>query len=929
MGSTGSAIAAPAALRWFIYLPILIGLAILTSLVGYGYYTGSRLNELESPLLNIVHEIKLESGITRFWIEEALDGEEPLDHDLAWGHLEQAVVYLKSLAEGERASLSKLSESGVAGLGFSIERLSSALAAWKAISERIADPQRAPATADFRVELNNAFVGFLSAVSDIETKTQAELENRKSQFRSIQAVLIGACILLAAGATAAARRYEREKSRSILQLTEANRMLQEEICRREIIEATLSERERLLSKIFNDSPVSIIVTLLSDMRIVEVNDWFLAVTGFEKEEILKRPFHDVVICSDPLGKEKFGQTLVEQKQVRNLQCELPVKTGPARTVLLSTTLIDLGGEAHILSAARDITDYKTAQKTLMQSEQKFRSLIESAPDLILLADPRGKILLANSAASQRLGYAADEIAGRCLVDFLSPEYREHFAAQLPGLLNQGSLRAEYDLVGRKGEIIPVDCSATTVEIGSEGAFTLIFQKDITDRRKNEAAFRAVHRFLIAANRHQELQAMLEDFLDVILDTTASDAAAVRVEDGSLGRPSIAARGFDLQSCRPDRNPDSRLCAHLLKYGAGGGESGFTPSGSFYCNSVDCSLEMGDGKVGCPVHRVCGQPSFESFALVPVQGPAGRVGLIHIAYRASNRVTDESIRLLEAAALQLGTAIQRVRAEEALKCSHNELERRVLERTEELSIINERLKAEVLERSLTERSLVQHQEQLRKLSSVLVQTEEHERHRIATAIHDGVGQTLAAAKIKLGALKPKIAPELWDGQLGDVRGLISLAIEETRSLTFELSPPVLYEIGLQAALEWMAERFQHKFGLPVRVGGDGCDRKLSIPHRVFAFQAVRELCLNVAKHARATLVVVAVVEDGGCVRIEVADDGSGFEANRSRKVGDGMGFGLFSIREQLRHYGGTLAIDPLPGKGTRVTLRMPVASPPEA
>jgi signal transduction histidine kinase len=93
--------------------------------------------------------------------------------------------------------------------------------------------------------------------------------------------------------------------------------------------------------------------------------------------------------------------------------------------------------------------------------------------------------------------------------------------------------------------------------------------------------------------------------------------------------------------------------------------------------------------------------------------------------------------------------------------------------------------------------------------------------------------------------------------------------------------------------------------------------------------VRELCLNVAKHARASLVTVALVEDGGCVRIDVTDDGSGFVANRSRKAGDGMGFGLFSIREQLRHYGGTLAIDPLPGKGTRVTLRMPVASPPEA
>jgi PAS domain S-box-containing protein len=263
------------------------------------------------------------------------------------------------------------------------------------------------------------------------------------------------------------------------------------------------------------------------------------------------------------------------------------------------------------------------------------------------------------------------------------------------------------------------------------------------------------------------------------------------------------------------------------------------------------------------------------------------------------------------------------AEEALKSSHEKLEWRVRERTEQLTAVNERLKAEVQERALTERSLMQHQLQLRKLSSTLIQTEERERHRISTAIHDGIGQTLAAAKIKLGALRAILPSGVTAKQLDDVRDLISMAIEETRSLTFELSPPVLYEIGLLAALEWMAERFHRKFGLPITINGDGSEPQLNIPHRVFIFRAVRELCFNAVKHARASQVIVSIQEQGEFLSCDVTDDGAGFDTKQGRKANGEMSFGLFSLREQLRHYGGSLALESEPGSGTRVVLRLPL------
>ncbi len=269
--------------------------------------------------------------------------------------------------------------------------------------------------------------------------------------------------------------------------------------------------------------------------------------------------------------------------------------------------------------------------------------------------------------------------------------------------------------------------------------------------------------------------------------------------------------------------------------------------------------------------------------------------------------------------------ERKNAEDALKTSHDALETWVNERTQQLQVANMRLKSEVEERLRTERSLIKHQQQLRKLSSMLVQTEERERRRISTAIHDGIGQTLAATKIKLGAIRSALSATDLIHQVDETRDLISAAIQETRSLTFELSLPVLYEIGLKPALEWLAEQFKHKFGLQVSVDGDSCDRGLEIPERVFLFQALRELCFNVVKHAQATRVTVSIRKeqnpDG--IRCDVADDGIGFSAKKHSHGSDTeMGFGLFSIREQLRQYGGTLAIESNPGCGTRMVLHLP-------
>jgi len=252
----------------------------------------------------------------------------------------------------------------------------------------------------------------------------------------------------------------------------------------------------------------------------------------------------------------------------------------------------------------------------------------------------------------------------------------------------------------------------------------------------------------------------------------------------------------------------------------------------------------------------------------------------------------------------------------------------------------------MERKIARQALVDsrdsYQEQLRTLAAELSLTQERERRAIAADLHDHIGQTLATARIKLGALAEARTTASWKRGSEELKGLIEEAIRYTRSLTFELSSPVLYELGLAPALESLAERMHEKHGLEVSVTDDGAAKPMDDEVKVVLFKAVRELLMNVVKHSRASRAKIALRRVDRAVEILVEDDGVGFAAQSACGIGSPAGagrtdfltagaaasaqrggFGLFSIREGLRHCGGELAIRSQTGGGTRVFLRAPL------
>jgi PAS domain S-box-containing protein len=232
--------------------------------------------------------------------------------------------------------------------------------------------------------------------------------------------------------------------------------------------------------------------------------------------------------------------------------------------------------------------------------------------------------------------------------------------------------------------------------------------------------------------------------------------------------------------------------------------------------------------------------------------------------------------------------------------------------------------DITEQKQVEGEIRTYQEQLRSLASELSLTEERERRRLATDLHDHIGQILALAQIKLGAIRELATSSSLTTPMDEIRRLIEQSIQYTRSLTFELSPPILYDLGFEPAVEWLAELIQSQHGMRIEVQrGERQPLPMDDEIRVLLFQTVRELLLNVVKHAQAQRAKVTIGREGNHIRIVVEDDGVGLSILPGAPLSSARGFGLFSIRERLKYLGGHLEVDSEPGRGTRVILTVPV------
>lgn len=271
------------------------------------------------------------------------------------------------------------------------------------------------------------------------------------------------------------------------------------------------------------------------------------------------------------------------------------------------------------------------------------------------------------------------------------------------------------------------------------------------------------------------------------------------------------------------------------------------------------------------------------------------------------------------------------ANESLCIAREELEKKVHERTNELLNANRVLENEIITRKQMEMALLESEqeyrtlaEKLRLLSSEISKAEERERRRIASELHDSIVQTFVFCKLKIDSILKPAEGSALEEPLHEIFYFITKGLKELRSLIFDISPPVLYELGLEPAIESLAGRMHVQHGIALFFDSDRKEKPLHNDLKVLLYHAVRELLINLVKHSTAKNGFIYIKREADEIVITVEDDGKGFTQSESDYYNTKKNcFGLFNIRQRLSGVSGKMEIESGRCKGSRITLRAPI------
>lgn len=538
-------------------------------------------------------------------------------------------------------------------------------------------------------------------------------------------------------------------------------------------------------------------------------------------------------------------------------------------ILTPLEKVELQARVEILLRARQLS---------LELHQRYRRLFENVPLGIYRTTPDGRILDANAALVEMLGYPNREalIDIKATDSYVDPQDRRRWQELIE---RQGSVQHfETQLRRRDGCIIWVEDNTQAVR-DAEGR-VLYYEgslQDITERRQAEGEIR---------RRSQELATLYH----------ASQAFAQSLDPEVIGQRLIKVMeqlvGYEYGAVLVVDEATQEVLPLALSDQGRGPE--FVAQDKEYGRSKE--LRVGQGIVGWVIQH--GQPvrtgdvrqdprhfavreNIRSELCVPLVVGKKVIGAINVETSQPEAYSEDDERLLTALAGPAAVAIENAR----LFCS-----------------------------------LTEQQEQLRALAMRLAEVEEDERRRLARELHDRVGQNLTALGINLNVLGSQLPPETaarMGARLADCLTLVEETTGHIRDVMAELRPAVLDDYGLLAALHWYGQRFSQRTGLAVAVQGEELTPRLPPAVETALFRIAQEALTNVARHAQASQVTVTLERVDGGIRLVIADDGVGFDPAVRRRGG----WGLMTMRERAEAVGGRLRLDSAPGKGTRVVVEV--------
>ena len=638
--------------------------------------------------------------------------------------------------------------------------------------------------------------------------------------------------------------------------------------------------ERKLFRLFAERLLDVIWVIGPDLRTLYVSPSIRRMRGFTPEERMAQSIEETMTEESARWvKEEMKKVLVKGREGlarpsrRVVELELLRKDGSTmRAEVRVSALRNSKGELiGLVGITRDITEQKKMEDRLRESEERLRNILEASPDAIVMTELDGTVVECNSATLSLLELSSkEEIVGKKSIDLISPKELSKARKNLRRLLETGVAQGmEYTVRRDDGKELVIETSARLVRDSSGNpTFIIATARDITERKRME----------------EELKKHREHLEELVKERTSE-----LFESNQLLRREIEKRLWVEEALRRSEQEKSAILD---------GMSGVivyldTEMRVIWANRTACEA------VRLQPHQLLGRFCYEVWHRRSEPCPNCPVPrTLQSGIPTESEVTSP------------GNGVWLVRSS------------LVYEKDEKVvGVVIAGL--DITEKKRADEAVRSYQQQLRSLALELTLAEERERRRIAAGIHDLIGQTLAACKIKLDSLLRSEQAEGILDSLKEIRVLIEQTLTSARSLTFELSPPVLYELGFDAAIEWLVEQHRKKYDLNISFHTDQSHKPLSENISITLFRAVQELLLNIVKHAKASSVEVSVRKEKESIVVTVEDDGAGFDTERLQRDAVKTGYGLFSIRERLNHIGGSLEIESEPDKGTTVVLTAPL------
>ncbi len=540
-----------------------------------------------------------------------------------------------------------------------------------------------------------------------------------------------------------------------------------------------------------------------------------------------------------------------------------------------------------LQATIELALYKNkADKKILESENRLFTTLKSISDAVISTDKEGFVMFMNPVAESLTGWNQQEIEGKHLEEILNikiSKVNRNTPNLVKRILKSKEIQVQENCIlsGLNGHNINIELSSSPIKDkkGLINGIVIVFhdttkQKDaekelITSQNRLEY----VKQIGSLASSTLNLNHVLESILKGTLEASGAKVGMIFLKNKENGTLSLGASiGLSNEFVADYNNtliqPGEGLTGRISERG----DYIYIQSNSF-----------NDSRVVRPIIK---QEGLNSFIGVPIFSTSEIVGVMNIMTRPAHVLSEMEIPLVSAIGAHVGSAIRNAQ------------------------LYEEHMRIEL--------KLREYQKQLQSLTSRISLIEENEKRRIASELHDGIGQPLALSKIKLGQLNKKAHSTESKTIISEILELIDQTIKETRTLTFELSPPILYELGLSHAIQWLIDEFRRKHGLKTTFEDDKKDEPFNNTIRFFLFQAVREILINVVKHSKADRANITLSSNKSFFIITIEDNGVGF----SDPSIDHSGFGLFNIRERMNHINGKFEIKSISGRGTRVSLIVP-------